>query len=144
MTPALYEKDFYLWLTETAQLLRDGQLNQLDIPNLLEEIEAVGRSEKRAVYSNLKIVLLHLLKHKYQQDKRTNSWRASIREHRQRLGRDLADSPSLKPYLTEVFSECYQDARSLAADETGLVIDTFPVESPFGLGEALDPEFLSD
>lgn len=89
----------------------------------------MGRSEKRAVYNNLKILLLHLLKYQYQREI-SNSWIASIVEHRQRLKKAFKDSPSLQPYFTEIFDECYQDARELAAAETGLTIDV-PVEAPF-------------
>ena len=108
---ALYDQDYSLWLEATATLLRSGKLSELDVVNLLEEIEDMGRSEKRAVYSNLKIVLLHLLKYRYQPGKRCNSWRCSIVEHRQRIKRAFQESPSLKPYLDQAFHECYQEAR---------------------------------
>lgn len=140
----LYEQDYYLWLETTASLLKTGQLSALDIANLLEEIEDMGRSEKRAVYSNLKILLLHLLKHKYQPERRSNSWLASIVEHRQRLRQAIAESPSLQPYLIEVFQQCYQDARALAAAETGLAIEVFPIENFFAISEILDFGYLSD
>lgn len=98
----------------------------------------MGRSEKRAVKSNLVILLLYLLKYKYQPTKKTNSWKASIREHRRRLRDDFQVSPSLKRYFEEVFDGCYQDAREQAADETGLSKDTFPTKSPFTPSEALN------
>lgn len=139
---ALYEQDYYLWLEATAKLLRAGQLTALDCVNLLEEIEDMGRSEKRAVYSNLKILLTHLLKYKYQPEKRLNSWLATIVEHRQRLKKALKESPSLQPYLVEILNECYQDARELAVAETGLVVEKFPVEIPFTSEQILNPESL--
>lgn len=127
---SLYEQDYYLWLETTATLLQEGQLSALDTVNLLEEIADMGRSEKRSVYNNLKILLLHLLKYQYQPEI-SNSWIASIVEHRQRLKKAFKDSPSLQPYFTEIFDECYQDARELAAAETGLTINAFPVEASF-------------
>jgi hypothetical protein len=127
----LYEQDYHHWLESTAQQLRDGNLAALDIENLLEEIEDMGRSEKRSVYSNLKILLLHLLKYHYQPEMRTQSWMGSIVEHRQRLNKSRKDSPSLKPYYAEIFAEAYQDARELAAAETGMSIDQFPIDCPF-------------
>jgi len=142
--PTLYEQDYYLWLETTANLLREGQLSALDVANLLEEIEDMGRSEKRAVYSNLKILLMHLLKYRYQSGKRSNSWLATIVEHRQRLKKALKESPSLQPYFNEIFNECYQDARELAVAETGLAIDVFPVKPPFSLDETLNSDYLSD
>jgi Domain of unknown function DUF29 len=138
----LYEQDYYLWLETTAKLLREKQLSALDIANLLEEIEDMGRSEKRAVYNNLKILLLHLLKYKYQSEKRSNSWRATIVEHRQRLKKAFKESPSLQPYFTEILNECYQDARELAAAETELAIEGFPVDSPFTAEETLNSDYL--
>ncbi|ELS01951.1 protein of unknown function DUF29 [Xenococcus sp. PCC 7305] len=138
----LYGRDYYLWLQQTAQLIREGKFSELDAANLIEEIEDMGRSEKRAIKSNLVILLLHLLKYKYQPEKRTNSCKASIREHRRRLRDDFKVSPSLKRYFAEVFDECYQDGREQAADETGLAIDTFPIKSPFSLSETLDSDYL--
>ncbi len=140
----LYEQDYYLWLETTANLLREGQLSALDVANLLEEIEDMGRSEKRAVYSNLKILLMHLLKYRYQSGKRSNSWLATIVEHRQRLKKALKESPSLQPYFNEIFNECYRDAMELAAAETGLAIDVFPVEPPFSADQTLNSDYLPD
>ena len=141
-TADLYERDYYLWLSHTAQLIKEGKFSEVDAVNLVEEIEDMGRSEKRAVKSNLIIVLLHLLKYKYQPAKRTNSWKSSIREHRRRLRDDFQASPSLKRYFEEIFDECYQDGREQAADETGLPLDTFPNLSPFTPTEVLNPDYL--
>ena len=141
---SLYDQDFYLWIETTANLLRKGRLTELDIPNLLEEVESMGRSEKHALQSNLRVILMHLLKYKYQPSQRSNSWKSTIREHRKRLKITFKDSPSLKPYFYSVFDECYQDARELAADETGLPLDTFPKESPFTLEETIDSDYLPD
>jgi hypothetical protein len=84
------------------------------------------------------------LKYKYQPEKRSNSWRYSIREHKRRIITRLEDSPSLKRYLGEVFESCYDYARKEAADETGLSVEIFPVISPFSLDETLDFEFLPE
>ncbi|MGB5594823.1 MAG: DUF29 domain-containing protein [Crocosphaera sp.] len=138
----LYEKDYYLWLENTVNLLREENLTKLDIPHLIEEIEDMGRSEKRSLYSNLKILLMHLLKYRYQPEKPSNSWRYTIEEHRQRIAQALSDSPSLNNYLLEIFEKCYQDAKKLAAKETGLAIDAFPKKSPFTTNETLDSDYL--
>ncbi len=97
-TTTLYEQDFYLWLVETVQLLKTGKFEKLDVENLIEEIESMGRSEKKSVESNLEVVLVHLLKYKYQPDKRSTSWRITLLEHRRRLQRDFKISPSLRRY----------------------------------------------
>jgi hypothetical protein len=141
---ALYEEDYYLWLENTAQLLRDGKLSELDLPNLIEEIEDMGRSEKRAVKSNLIRILQHLLKWKYQPEKQSDSWLSTIVEHRQRIILAFEDSPSLKNYYLEVFNKCYQDARKNAATETRLPLETFPNQSPFTIEDTLNPNYLPD
>jgi len=144
MNSTLYDQDFYMWLQDTANLLRIGALEKLDIPNLIEEIESMGRSEKNALKSNLIVVLLHLLKYAYQPERRSDSWTNSITEHRIRIEVELESSPSLKPYLEEVYSSCYSKARRLATSETGLPISTFPIESAWSISDVLDPSFLPD
>jgi hypothetical protein len=111
---ALYEKDFYLWIEKAAALLRARNLEELDLGNLIEEIESMGRSKKRSISSNLEVVLMHLLKYKYQPDKRSNSWRYTIIEHRVRILEELQESPSLRGYFLEVFTEVYAAVRKLA------------------------------
>lgn len=140
----LYERDYYLWLENTIRLLREGKFDELDLFNLIAEIEGMSRTEKRAIASNLRIILMHLLKYKYQPEKRTNSWRFTIREHRLRLEKLLEDSPSLKNYFVEQFDRSYQNARKLAADETGLSIENFPTESPFSQEQTLNSKYLPE
>jgi len=140
----LYEQDFYLWIEQAANLLRHKNLKELDLENLIEEIESIGRSEKRTVNSNLRILLMHLLKYKYQPEKRSNSWRYTIIEHRQRLQEALQDSPSLNRYFTAEFNDCYTAARKLAAIETNIDIDTFPITAPFTASQVLDEDYLPD
>lgn len=140
----LYEQDFNLWLDATAQLLRESNFDQLDRDNLIEEIESMGRSEKDALESNLIVVLMHLLKYKYQPEKRSKSWLLSIYEHRRRLKKAFQKSPSLKGYFNQVFSECYQDARNEATLETELPIETFPIESPFTQEDTLNSDWLPE
>lgn len=141
---SLYEQDYYLWLQTTAKQLREGRLSEVDRVNLIEEIESMGKSEKSALVSNLQIVLMHLLKHKYQPEKRSNSWLFTIFEHRDRLLEAFEISPSLKSYFREVFAKCYTKARKKASLETGLPISTFPTESPFTPEETLDTEYWPD
>jgi len=142
MDSTLYDRDFNLWLDKTASLLKERQFHELDIPNLVEEIETIGRSEKHALQSNLIVVLLHLLKYKYQPQRHSSSWLSSIAEHRDRLEIVLTDNPSLQTYVDTVFQKCYSKARRRAAIETELPIDTFPVESSFMLDQTLDPDYL--
>lgn len=138
----LYETDFVLWLETTASLLKKRQLDQIDYDNLIEEIETMGRSEKSALKSNLRILLRHLLKWKYQPESRSNSWRATIREHRIRIQEAFKDSPSLKRTFDEAFDISYQDARELASDETGLPMEHFPELCPFTVEQVLNTDYL--
>ena len=139
---SLYEQDFLLWLETTTKLLKEQRFTELDLANLIEEIEDMGKSSKSALRSNLIVVLLHLLKWKYQAEKQSKSWQLSIFEHRRRLNDDFQDSPSLKRYYAEIFSKCYQNACQQAVIETGMSLEKFPVESPFTLEQVLDSEFL--
>lgn len=142
--PAPYQEDFCLWVELQARLLREGRLGELDVVNLLDEIESLAISRKHAVSSNLVVVLKHLLKYRFQPQRRSKSWLSSIAEHRRRLRREFVTSPSLRPYAAEQFEECYQDALSQAAIETGLAREDFPSEPPFGLDQTLDADFLPD
>jgi Domain of unknown function DUF29 len=139
---AQYEHDYFQWLVNQVDLLRTGQVHELDLNHLAEEIEDLGKSERRALISDLTVVLTHLLKWQFQPERRGNSWRYSILEHRRRIYKRLTESPSLKPYLIEVFEDAYQDSRIAAAKETELNLETFPEDSPFPLDATLDMEFL--
>ena len=140
----LYEKDYQLWLENIVYKLKNKAFDQIDLDNLIEEIKSLGRSEKNALRSNLRVLLVHLLKWKYQQSKRSNSWQYTITEHSIRLNEAFKTSPSLKNYFREVFGECYADARKLAAKETGLSMETFPLECPFSAQNLLDYDYLPE
>ncbi len=143
-TTTLYEQDFYLWLEQTVHLLKSGQLEEVDVQYLIEEIEGMSSSQRQALRSNLEVILVHLLKYKYQPDKHSNSWLCSILEHRFRLEDILSDSPSLKNYLTDVMEKCYVKARKKAVQETGILSTTFPAECPFTVEQVLDEDFLPE
>ncbi|MFB2833141.1 DUF29 domain-containing protein [Floridanema evergladense] len=139
---SLYEQDFYLWIETTAQQLKEGKFDEVDLTNLIEEIESMGRSEKRELKSRLIVLLMHLLKWQYQPEKRSESWRSTISEQRICIEGLLEDSPSLKPLISEVFDDCYQKACLKATDETGIKLNFFPKESPFTLEETLQVNLL--
>lgn len=141
---SLYETDYVGWVEATAKQLRAKDYAQVDWENLIEEIEDMSRRERKALKSNLIVVLLHLLKWQYQPAQRSGSWKGSIREHRRRIKDDLADSPSLKPYLEAFFAGCYDNAREQAADETGLSLGDFPGSCPYTIEQTLKSNFLPD
>ncbi|YAF94337.1 MAG: DUF29 domain-containing protein [Nodularia sp. CChRGM 3473] len=139
---SFYEQNYHLWLEQMAFLLKNKNFSELDLDNLIHEIESMGRSEKNALRSNLRVLLMHLLKYKFQPQKRSNSWLYTIYEHRLRLQESFLDSPSLKGYFMEVLAICYQHARNEAAIETGLPHAMFPTECPFSVDEILDADFF--
>ncbi|MGK7875663.1 MAG: DUF29 domain-containing protein [Xenococcaceae cyanobacterium] len=138
---SLYDLDFIQWLDQAAELLEQGRFDELDLENLIEEVESLGRSEKNALKSNLSILLMHLLKWQYQADKRSNSWIRTIDEHRYRIQLSLESSPSLKNYYIEALDQSYASARKKAARETCLDISTFPTECPYTAEQVLDDDF---
>jgi hypothetical protein len=137
----LYETDYMQWIAETVGRLRCQDYAHIDWANLIEEIEDMGKRERRSLKSNLIVLLLHLLKWQYQPAQRTGSWAGSIIEHRRRIHEALKDSPSLKSYLESVFAEAYRDAVKQAAAETTLSVETFPNECEFELAQVMDEDF---
>ncbi|OKH16072.1 DUF29 domain-containing protein [[Limnothrix rosea] IAM M-220] len=135
----LYEQDIVAWSEQQASYLRRQEWTKLDLENLVEEIEALGRSEQRALGSYLQVLMMHLLKCKYQPEKRTKSWDITISNCRDKIQDALEDMPSLKRFLEdpEWVEKYYRRARRDAAKETGKLINTFPQEMPFSLTEVL-------
>lgn len=125
------------WTQRMAELLRAGQLDQIDLENIAEELESLGKRDRREVISRTEVLLMHLLKLQQQPQKASNSWRSTIAEQRRQIELILEDSPSLKRYLAEQLPLCYQQARRNAAKETGLNIENFPVQCPWSVEEAL-------
>jgi hypothetical protein len=138
-----YETDFYQWTQQQAALLRQGQWSQVDAANLAEEIESMGKSDRRAIWSHLINILLHLLKWQYQPERRGNSWTESIDNGREQLDWLIKDSPSLRPKLPQFVDDIYPRARRKAAHETGLPLSTFPEQCPFTV-EQITGEYWPD
>lgn len=139
-----YDKDFYGWTQEQAALLRAGRLTDLDIENLIEEIETMGRSEKRELESRLTVLLLHLLKWKYQEARRGRSWELSIIEQRLKFEETLNENPGLKPRLDEILISAYKFAVLQACRETKISRSVFPQVCPWGYQQILDESFYPD
>lgn len=139
-----YETDFYEWTELQARLLRERRWADLDLENVAEEIETLGRSDKRQIESRLEVLMAHLLKWKYQPGNRLESWTSTITQQRLRIARLLKDSPSLKRYPGEIFLDHYVDARLEASKETGIAFVLFPEECPFTIEELLDVHFFPE
>src|SRR5688500_1863286 len=106
-----YEGDYYRWTKDQASALREQRLAEIDWENVAEEIESLGRSDKRAIASDLRVVLLHLLKLAFQSEAAKPGWRSSVIEHRRRIALLIEDSPSLRAYPAEVLADEYLVAR---------------------------------
>ena len=130
-----YETDFYQWTQLQAALLRQGRLSRIDAANLAEEVESMGNSNRWALESFLSNVIMHLLKWKYQPERRCASWKMTIRNGRIQIEKRLKNSPSLRPKLPEMIAGEYLPAREDAADETGLPLTTFPEQCEFSIEE---------
>jgi Domain of unknown function DUF29 len=115
-----YERDYYGWTVEQAARLKRLQPEGLDWENLADEVIDLGHTERDKLESHLRILLIHLLKWKYQPRKRSGSWQASIINPRKQVARVLKRSPGLKPKLDEIFAEAYEDARAEAGGEMKL------------------------
>lgn len=142
MNSTTHEQDFYAWTQEQSQLLKTGQLHQIDWQNIAEEIEDMGRSEKRQLDSRLELLIMHLLKWQFQPNLRSRSWQLTIKEQRLRLEKLLQKNPSLQPNLTEAIEDVYSLATLSAERETGLSL--FPEICPYTLAEILSLEFLPE
>jgi len=141
MSVDLYENDFYAWANQQAALLRAGQLSAADIEHIAEEIESMGKTEKRELVSRLAVLLMHLLKWQYQPKRRGASWEGTVIVQRHALARHLKDNPSLKAKLSETIHDAYSDAVPMAMGETNLPKVTFPATCPWSFDQIMDETF---
>lgn len=136
----LYDTDFYEWCLKTAELLRAGRVNDVDMEHVAEEIEDLGKSQRHALDSRATIILLHLLKIRHQPGRHTRSWDKTIVTQRVAVRALVRNNPSLRRFLDEVSHDVYADAAELAASETGLPRETFPASCPFTAQEIFGEE----
>jgi len=143
MSNTAYRTDFYAWTQEQVALLAAEEWEKLDTQNIKEEIESMGISQRNALTSRLKILLMHLLKWRYQSERNYgNSWHNTIEDQRFEIEVLLRASPSLRREVPEEIAYVYPKARKKAALETGLALTTFPTDCPWTVEEILDEEFL--
>ena len=141
MSNSLYDQDFYAWANNQARLLRAGRLSEADIDHIAEEIESMGKAEKRELVSRLEVLLMHLLKWQFQPERRGKSWINTIRVQRIRLDSHLADNPSLKSLLPAAIEAAYKSARIEAAGETDLDEAVFPEACAWLFEQIVSPDF---
>jgi len=137
-----YEDDFVAWTERQAALIRARRFDLVDWENVAEEIESLGRSDRRALASRIEVLIMHLLKWQFQPTHRSRSWQLTLRVQRSRIGRLLDESPSLRAELDEMVRDAYSCARRLASGETGFALRTFPRTCPYKVEQILDPDFV--
>jgi hypothetical protein len=134
-TTTLYEQDFHAWTQQQAELLRSGRFQALDVENLVEELDSLGKQQRQELRNRLGVLLGHLLKWQYQPEARSKSWWATIHEQRRRIRELLEDNPSLKPYLPEAIARGYTDGLDIVNRETPLFPDQLPPTCAFTAAE---------
>jgi hypothetical protein len=141
---SLYERDYYGWIKWNVDAIREGRVQEVDWANVAEELDDMGKSEKRALRSQLARLIAHLLKWAYQPERRPtsqNSWRATIKHARESINEILDESPSLRPQLPQMVPAGYRDGLAQVLGETGLPEQTFPAACPWSLEQILAGDF---
>jgi proline racemase len=142
MSDLSYDTDVYAWAQHQAQALRAKDWSALDVENLAEEIESLGKEQAHAVESHLRILLAHLLKWQYQPQRRRRSWERSCLNARDEIDRRLRRNPSLRGQVAQFIADIYPKARRLAQAETRLPLATFPEDCPWAAAQVLDDDFF--
>lgn len=136
-----YDEDFFAWTQEQSRLLRAGDLSLIDAENVAEELESVGRNNRRELGSRLTLILHHMLKWQFQAARRSRSWIVTVNTQRDEIAKIIADSPSLRPLVREILPAAYASARRDAAVETRLSASRFPAECPYTVDDVLTGKF---
>ncbi|WP_373693660.1 DUF29 domain-containing protein [Limnofasciculus baicalensis] len=142
---SLYEQDYQLWLDQTLVQLRTGDFNNIDLENLIEEVESLGKSDKHAISSYLMRLFEHLLKLKYWESEREmclRGWLVEIANFRIEIEKRLETSPSLKTFLQDNFAKQYKNGRKLFLQASNLDPRSIPEQPCFTLDRALDENWL--
>jgi len=141
MEATLYDQDFYQWALKNAELMRQGKLSEVDLENVAEELESMGRSERRQLENRLISLIMHLLKWQFQPERQSRSWKSTINAQRRGIERLLKASPSLKPMFSEVINEAYPYATRDFEDETEISRKKLPRECPYTPEQVMNEDF---
>jgi len=117
-----YEEDFYAWTVEQAKLLRSGKFSKIDALNVAEEIESVGRRDRRDLIERLENLIVELLKWRSEPGARCGNWRSAILQQRFEIDQIVDDSPSLREFAIERLGEAYSGARERVVEELARLI----------------------
>jgi len=138
----LYDVDFAEWTRRNAELLRSGHAAEADLEHIAEEIEDMGKRERRSLHNRCVRLIEHLLKWQHQPERRSSSWMRTIVVQRRGIRRLLDENPSFRAALTEVVAEAYDDAAAIVAAVTQLPRTDLPAVCPFSVEQLLADEFL--
>lgn len=141
----LYDQDFCLWIEQTIKQIEAQDFDKIDWDNVIEELDSLGKSDKRELKNRLVVLLEHLLKLAYWETEREynqRNWKGTIREQRRQILLLLEDSPSLKPLFFDSMNKCYSDARKIVLDKTNLSDNTIPLDIPFPVKDILNDDYL--
>jgi hypothetical protein len=139
-----YNQDFYAWALHNAELIRQGKLLEVDLEHIAEEIESMGKSDKRKLINRLALLIAHLLKWQFQPGRRGNSWKYTIKEQRIKIKDLLEDSPSLKHELESKLPHAYEQAVVIAVKQTSLEESIFPKQCLYSLEQCFDDGFFPE
>ena len=141
MSAHLYETDFYAWTQQQADLLKKKCFSEIDCNNVIEELESMGRSEKRELLNRLAVLIMHLLKWQHQPLIRSTSWIKTINEQRRQILLLLEDSPSLKHDIEQKILRTYNLAIKDMEKETGIQRKQLPQTCPYTFNQIMDNDF---
>jgi len=139
-----YEEDFYGWTIENISLLRQRKFNEVDMDHIIEEIESLGRSNRRELVSRLGVLIAHLMKWEYQSDLKNKSWKGTIVRQRIDIKDVLEENPSLNSQIDEIIVKAYKYALAILEEETPLDLKSVPQKCPYTVQQCLDDEFYPD
>ena len=139
-----HEKDVYGWAIHTAQLLRNEKMSEVDFDGIIEEMEALGRSNEHELINRLALIISHLLKWQFQPNMRGHSWICTIREQRRQVKIHVRKNPSLKSKFKEILADAYDVSIPKAAKETSLEEKTFPTQCPYTFEQLMDETFYPE
>jgi hypothetical protein len=139
--PTSHESDFYTWALESADAIRQGRFDGVDWDAVADELEDMGRSERRALENRFEVMLAHLIKWRFQHEHRSTSWTGTIKEQRRKAARLLRQNPGLKSLFPELISDAYESARALAERDTGIDEANFPPSCPWTVEQILDEDY---
>lgn len=139
-----YEEDFYGWTIANISLLKQGKFNEVDMDHIIEEIESLGRSNRRELVSRLGVLIAHLIKWEYQPDLKNKSWKGTIVRQRIDIKDVLEENPSLNSQIDEILVKAYKYALAILEEETPLDLKSIPGKCPYSVIQCLDDEFYPD